>query len=132
MKIKDIVIESLYDWQANLRKQAAQASWNKTGAKEFYANQNAARNKKWAAAQAAKATQATVQPAAEPTSKLGTGWTDTSLGISIKPATQTAPTLAYYQKKYYILNNIGQWLTSNKRPVPDTLSAVLNQALEQT
>ena len=80
----------------------------------------------------AKATQATVQPAAEPTSKLGTGWTDTPLGISIKPAIQTSPTLAYYQKKYYILNNIGQWLTSNKRPVPDTLSAVLNQALEQT
>jgi len=64
-------------------------------------------------------------------SKLGAGWVDTSLGISIKPATQKDPTFAYYQKKYYILSNSGQWLTDNRRPIPDTKAALLNQALEQ-
>ena len=76
------------------------------------------------------ATQPTQQ--AEPASRLGMSWIDTTMGIGIKPATQTSPTMAFYQKKYYILNNLGQWLTTNKRPVPETMSALLNQALEQT
>ena len=75
------------------------------------------------------------QDAVEPdtsTSKLGPNWKDTTLGISIKPATQTSPAMAYYQKKYYVLTNFGKWLTANNRPVPDTTAVILNQALEQT
>ena len=92
--------------------------------------------------QAASANDADNQPVDEPDqshsnsnikiSRLGPDWKDTTLGISIKPATQTSPAIAYYQKKYYVLTNFGKWLTANKRPVPNTMAAILNQALEQT
>lgn len=125
VKVNEIV-ESLSDFFTNWGQAKAQANWAKSGAKQWAADQ---RNREQQAQQQAHQ-QSTQQ--AEPISRLGPGWADTTLGISIKPATKTSPTMAFYQKKYYILNNLGQWLTTNKRPVPDTMSSLLNQALEQT
>ena len=138
MKIKDIVLESWGDY-ALLRKRAAaqkQAGITKSAMSNFKINpQRVATPAPDAQPQAIQP----VQPVAPNTavSKLGPNWIDTTLGISIKPATQTSPTMAFYQKKYYILTNKGQWnkgqwLTANRRPVPDTMAALLNQALEQS
>ena len=135
VKINEVIQESLSDFFSNWSQAKAQANWSKGGAKQWHAAQRAKEKQDQEQHQAQQAQQQTPQgqtTAGGTVSRLGPGWKDTSLGISIKPATQKDPTFAYYQKKYYILDNLGRWLTSNKRPVPDTLSALLNQALEQT
>lgn len=132
VKINEVIQESLSDFFSNWSQAKAQANWAKSGAKQWYADQRAKEKQDQEQHRAQQAQQSTQTTAGGAVSRLGPGWKDTSLGISIKPATQKDPTFAYYQKKYYILDNLGRWLTSNKRPAPDTLSALLNQALEQT
>lgn len=58
-------------------------------------------------------------------------WQDIN-GIQIKPATGTTPTLARYKKNLFSLTDTGNWLDQNGRPANVTISAFLNQALDQT
>jgi hypothetical protein len=59
------------------------------------------------------------------------GWANLPGGVQIKPATGKNPTLARYKKNLYSLSKNDQWIDQSGRPVNVTLSAFLDQALEQ-
>lgn len=80
--------------------------------------------------QASATTQTTTQAPAS-TSSLPGGWQDFG-GVQIKPATGNSPTLARYKKNLFSLTDTGNWLDQNGRPANVTISAFLNQALDQT
>lgn len=71
-------------------------------------------------------TPATTKPETSP------GWVDTPEGIQIRPAVGNRPTVARYNKQLYVLTNDDRWLDVRDRPVSATLTALLNNALEQT
>jgi hypothetical protein len=66
-----------------------------------------------------------------PTASAPSGWQDFG-GVQIKPATGNSPTLARYKKNLFSLTDTGNWLDQNGRPANVTISAFLNQALDQT
>lgn len=59
------------------------------------------------------------------------GWVNLGQGLSVKPATSTAPTMARYGKKLYSLDDQGNWNDDRDRLVSQTLSSYFNQALER-
>ena len=53
-------------------------------------------------------------------------------GIQIKPASGRNPTFARYNKQLYRLTNDDRWVDVRDKPVSQTMTAALNNALEQT
>ena len=60
------------------------------------------------------------------------GWITTPDGIQIKPASGRNPTFARYNKQLYRLTNDDRWVDVRDKPVSQTMTAALNNALEQT
>jgi hypothetical protein len=73
--------------------------------------------------------QATPEPATQATPG---GWITTPDGVQIKPASGVNPTFAKYNKQLYRLTNDDRWVDVRDKPVSQTMTAALNNALEQT
>lgn len=76
------------------------------------------------------ATATGVPPAIVKTAKQQGGWITRSTGVQIKPASGNNPTMAKYKKNLFLLSNNGKWADQNGRPANTTVSAFLNQALD--
>ena len=64
------------------------------------------------------------------TAKQQGGWTNRPGGVQIKHSSGKNPTLARYKKNLYSLTKNDEWIDQNGRPVNPTMSAFLDQALD--
>jgi hypothetical protein len=76
-------------------------------------------------------TPPTPEPA-DGTAPASGGWISTPNGVQLKPATGNNPTVAKYKKEIYRLTSDNRWLDKSDRPVSQTMTVFLNNALEQT
>lgn len=79
-----------------------------------------------------KQPQQVVPATAQPQPQQAGGWVTTPDGIQIKPASGRNPTFARYNKQLYRLTNDDRWVDVRDKPVSQTMTAALNNALEQT
>jgi hypothetical protein len=81
----------------------------------------------------ATATTAPAQTKTEPASQQAPGsWITTPDGVQLKPASGSNPTFARYNKQIYRLTSDDRWVNMSDKPVSQTMTALLNNALEQT